>query len=123
MSQHAGRIDVEAAKLFEADHFDAYLGEEHPGERSICAHWDLESKPIQQWPTEPNGPWGTVDAKVVDTKMARQMSFAARWGSACGMAFDSQKFLAEHPQYEWMKDILQSRPSEQWTTFAAGEER
>ncbi|MGA2178895.1 MAG: C45 family peptidase [Verrucomicrobiota bacterium] len=123
MSQHAGRINVEAAKLFEADHFDAYLGEEHPGERSICAHWDLESKPIQQWPTEPNGPWGTVDAKVVDTKMARQMSFAARWGSACGMAFDSQKFLAEHPQYEWMKDILQSRPSEQWTTFAAGEER
>ena len=123
MSQYAGRIDVAAAKLFEADHFDAYLGEEHPGERSICGHWDLESKPIQQWPTEPNGPWGTVDAKVVDTKMAKQMSFAARWGSACGMAFDAPKYLAEHPQYEWMKDILQSRPSEPWTTFAAGEQR
>jgi hypothetical protein len=123
MSQYAGRIDVEAAKLFEADHFDAYLGEEHPGERSLCAHCDLERKPIQQWPTEPNCPFGTIDAKVVDTKMARQMSFAARWGSACGMAFDSHKFLAEHPQYEWMKDILQSRPSEPWTTFAGGEER
>ena len=23
---------------FEADHFDAYLGEEHPGERSLCGH-------------------------------------------------------------------------------------
>ena len=123
MSQYAGRIDLAAGKLFEADHFDAYLGEEHPGERSICGHWDLESKPIQQWPTEPNGPWGTVDAKVVDTKMAKQMSFAARWGSACGMAFDAPKYLAEHPQYEWMKDILQSRPSEPWTTFAAGEQR
>lgn len=123
MSQYAGKIDVEAAKLFEADHFDAYLGEEHPGERSICGHWELENKPIQQWPTEPNGPSGTVDAKVVDTKIARQMSFAARWGSACGMAFDAQKFLAEHPQYEWMKDILQSRPSEPWTTFVAGEAR
>jgi hypothetical protein len=42
--------------------------------------------------------------------MARQMSFAARWGSACGMAFDSQKFLAEHPQYEWMKDVCRAAP-------------
>jgi hypothetical protein len=123
MSKYAGKIDVETAKVFEADHFDAYLGEEHPGERSLCAHLDLENKPIQQWPTEPNGPFGTVDAKVVDTKMAKQMSFAARWGSACGMAFDAQKFLAKHPQYEWMKGILQSRPPEPWITFAAGEQR
>ena len=122
MAQNAGRIDVESAKLFEADHFDAYLGEEHAGERSLCGHVDLERRPAQQWP-EPNWPFGTVDAKVVDTKMARQMSFAARWGAACGTAFDAQKFLAEHPQYEWMKDILQSRPSELWTTFAAGEQR
>jgi len=122
MAQYAGKIDAAAAKLFEADHFDVYLGGEHPGERSLCAHKDLESKPIQQW-LEPNTPGGTVDAKVVDTKMARQMSFAARWGSACGMAFDAPKFLAEHPQYEWMKDILQSRPSEPWTTFTAGEPR
>jgi hypothetical protein len=55
--------------------------------------------------------------------MARQMSFAARWGSACGTAFDARKFLAAHPQYEWMKDILTSRPSEPWTTFAVGEHR
>jgi hypothetical protein len=121
MSQHAGKIDVEAAKRFEADHFDVYLGEEHPGERSLCGHWELESKPIQQWPTVPNEAWGTVDAKVVDAKMAKQMSFMARWGSACGRAFDAPKFLAEHPQFDWMKDILQSRPSEPWTAFAAGE--
>jgi len=122
MSQYAGRIDVAAGKLFEADHFDTYLGAEHPGERSLCGHWDLESKPIEP-PTEPNLPWGTVDGKVVDTKMARQMSFAARWGSACGTAFDAPKYLAEHPQYEWMKDILQSRPSEPWTNFVAGEQQ
>jgi hypothetical protein len=121
VSQYAGKIDLEAGKRFEADHFDAYLGEEHPGERSLCAHWELERTPIQQWPTVPNDAWGTVDAKVVDSEMAKGMSFAARWGSACGMAFDSEKFLREHPQFEWMKNILQSRPSQEWTVFAAGE--
>jgi len=49
------------------------------------------------------------------------MSFAARWGSACGMAFDAKQFLADHQQFEWMKEILQSRPSEPWTNFIAGE--
>jgi hypothetical protein len=122
MSQHAGKIDVDAAERFEADHFDIYLGEEHPGERSLCGHWELESKPIQQWPTVPNGAWGTVDAKVVDAKMAKQMKFVARWGSACGLAFDAPKFLAAHPQFDWMKDTLQSRPSEPWTAFSAGEQ-
>jgi hypothetical protein len=121
MAQYTGKIDVEAAKQFEADHFDVYLGEDHPGERTLCSHWDLESKPFQQWPTVPNNPSGTMDAKVVDTKMAKQMSFAARWGSACGTPFDAKKFLADNPQFDWMKDILQSRPWEPWTEFTAGE--
>jgi hypothetical protein len=121
MAQHAGRIDVEAAKRFEADHFDPYLGEDHPGERSLCGHWEMEARPIQQWPTVPNDAWGTLDAKVVDSKMAKRMSFAARWGSACGTPFDAAKFLLDHPQFEWMKEVLQSRPSEPWADFASGE--
>jgi hypothetical protein len=123
MSQFAGAIDLETAKRFEADHYDVYLGEEHPGERSLCAHWELEHEPFQQWPTVPNDPSGTLDAKVVDSRMAGQMRFAARWGAACGMAFDARQFLRDHPQFEWMKDILQSRASYEWTEFAAGERR
>jgi hypothetical protein len=121
MAQYTGKIDVEAAKQFEADHFDVYLGEDHPGERTLCSHWELESRPFQQWPTAPNDPWGSLDAKVVDTKMAKQMSFAARRGSACGTPFDAKQFLTDHGQFELMKDILQSRPSEPWTEFVAGE--
>jgi hypothetical protein len=82
----------------------------------------LEGKPIQQWPTVPNEAWGTIDAKVLDANMAKRMTFVAHWGSASGRAFDAPKFLAEHPQFDWMKDVLQSRPSEPWTTFAAGEQ-
>jgi hypothetical protein len=51
------------------------------------------------------------------------MSFSARWGSACGTAFDAVKFLKAHPQFDWMKDILVSRPSEPWTDFSAGEKK
>ena len=55
--------------------------------------------------------------------MAKQMKFVARWGSACGLAFDAPKFLSAHPQFDWMKDTLQSRPSEPWTAFTAGEQQ
>jgi hypothetical protein len=61
-----------------------------------------------------------VDGKVVDARMAKEMSFAARWGSSCGMAFDAPAFLAAHPQLDWMKDILKSRPSRPWVVFRAG---
>jgi hypothetical protein len=121
MSQNAGKIDAAAAKGFEADHFDVYLGKEHPGERSLCGHWELESWPLQSWPTVPNDPWGTVDGKVVDATLAKKMAFDARWGAACGQDFDAGKFLAAHPQFDWMKDVLRSRASEPWTEFTAGE--
>jgi hypothetical protein len=32
-----------------------------------------------------------------ESAMVRQMSFAARWGSACGTLFDAAKFLEQHP--------------------------
>ena len=41
----------------------------------------------------PFSPEGTVDGKVVDSRMAKQMSFVARWGAACGTGFDAKKFL------------------------------
>jgi len=72
MSQYAGKIDLESAKAFEADHVDAYLGKEHAGERSLCGHSELESMTYQQYPSVPNGPAGTLDAKVVDSTMAKK---------------------------------------------------
>jgi hypothetical protein len=62
-----------------------------------------------------------VDAKVVDTAMARQMSFAARWGTACGTPFHADKFLAAHPQFDSMTGFLQDRPSQPWVIFKSGD--
>jgi hypothetical protein len=119
MAQFAGKIDLELAKRFEADHYDMLLQKENPGSHTLCSHGDLDPEP--GWlASMPFNPVGTYDAKVVDSRMAKGMSFAARWGSACGIPFIAAKFLAAHPQYSWMKGLLKDRPTEAWTVFTAG---
>jgi len=119
LREHAGKIDLERAKAMEADHYDSYFAQDRPGGRTLCQHSELDSQAFGSDP--PFSPGGTVDAKVVDATLARQMAFAARWGSACGMPFDAEKFLAAHPQFDWMQGILRSRPTKPWTEFRAGE--
>lgn len=119
MKEYAGKINVKLAKQFEADHYDTYLNKEKPDGRTLCAHFDLD--PMMSMSDVPYSPEGTLDAKVVDAKMAKRMSFLARWGSACGMAFSAQKFLEEHPQYDWMTGLIKDRPSQPWVEFKSGE--
>jgi hypothetical protein len=119
MRDNAGKIDVAKAKAFEADHYDAMLNRDNPGGRTLCGHGDIEG-PMYAGNGTPFFPGGTIDGKVVDSKMAKAMSFEARWGSACGRPFDAGAFLAAHPQFDWMREILANRISYPWTTFKAG---
>ncbi|MGO8679195.1 MAG: C45 family autoproteolytic acyltransferase/hydolase [Limisphaerales bacterium] len=119
MKDHAGKIDVELAKRFEADHFDAFRGKVWPGGKSLCGHFERD--PEANGHGVPFECSGTVDGKVVDAAMAKQMSFSARWGAACGMPFVAGKFLAAHPQFDWMTGLLKDRPAEPWALFTAGE--
>jgi hypothetical protein len=121
MKEYAGKIDVSRAKLFLADHYDVYLQRDNPDSRTLCGHVESELQPDTGITTQ--YPMGAYDAKVVDTTMAKQMSFAARWGSACGTPFDAEKFLEQHAQFDWMTGILKSRPSQSWTEFRAGEKK
>jgi len=45
----------------------------------------------------------------------------ARWGNSSGLPFDAGKFLAEHPQWDYLLGYLFDRPSQPWTTFQAGQ--
>jgi hypothetical protein len=119
MKENAGRIDADLAKVFEADHWDAYLGKENPSGRSLCGHFELD--PQASGSDIPYEPSGTFDAKVVDRAMAKSLSFAARWGSACDIPFDADKFLRDHPQFEHLRGLVKSRPTQPWTVFRAGE--
>jgi hypothetical protein len=114
MRTNKGKITADLAKKFEGDHYDTFLHTERLGGRSLCAHWEYET--TDPW-DPPFNPYGTVDGKVVDSKMAKNMTFAARWGAGCGTAFDARKFLQDHPQFDWMTDLLRSRSAYPWVDF------
>jgi len=121
MRNHAGRIDLDLARQFEADHFDSYRGEVMRSGRTLCGHFELDPEAVSPWPGVPYGCAGTVDGKVVDASMTKRMSFLARWGSACGTPFVARKFLLAHPQFDWMSGILKDRPTQPWTEFRTEE--
>jgi hypothetical protein len=121
MNENTGKININLAEKFEADHFDTYLNSSEPGSRTLCAHYYLDSNNQTPGWDEPFYPAGVLDGKVIDSKMAKQMSFMAKWGSACDLPFDAKAFLEEHPQYDWAKGLFKDRPTQPWTTFKAGE--
>jgi len=119
MKANAGKINLELAEAFEADHYDTYLNKINPGSRSLCGHWETDE---QFYGTDlPFSPEGTLDGKVVDAGMAKEMTFVARWGSACGLPFSEKIFLENHSQFDWLNGLLKDRPTQPWTTFKAGE--
>ncbi|MBI2518692.1 MAG: hypothetical protein HYV95_17595 [Opitutae bacterium] len=121
MKENVGQIDLAKAKDFEADCYDTCYNEDgKPNGRALNARGDLDPQ-FGNPHKIPFNPAGTTDAKVVDTALAKRMSFAARWGSADGREFDAKKFLQAHPQFDWMDGLLKSRPSQSWTEFTAGE--
>jgi hypothetical protein len=124
MKENAGRIDVELGKKMEGDCYDACLHKENPDSRTLSGHFELETELMAPIGGEvPYDPCGSFDAKVVDARMAKAMSFSARWGSADGTSFDAPAFLAAHPQFDWQEGYLKSRPAEPWVEFKCGEGR
>lgn len=119
MKENTGKINIDLAEKFEADHYDTYLNKTSPDLRTLCSHPDLDPEPYGA--DIPFAPWGTIDGKVVDSKMAKQMSFVARWGSACGTPFDARVYLEKHQQFDWMEGLIKDRPAEPWTMFKSGE--
>ena len=121
MEEHHGKIDVEVAQEILADHYDVYLKEEKPGSRNVEGHYELD--PFEYWPARlPFMPAGAVDGKVMDSDLAKQLNFWARWGSSSGMPFNAQEYLNEHIQWNYLDGYLKDRPTQPWSLFAAGEQ-
>jgi len=118
MSEHKGRIDVEAGKKFETDHYDVITKEIDPNERTICGHIDRSSRGLKGW-QGPYGPAGVAEAKVADSAMAESLSFVAGMGHPCGVAFHAKEFLKAHKEYAWQSGLLQDLKANPWSVFAA----
>jgi hypothetical protein len=66
---------------------------------------------------KPFQPRGALDGNVVDSTMAKNMSFSLRWGNSCGIPFDAKKFCSENRVWDYLLPYLHDRPQQPWTIF------
>ena len=121
MAQNKGQIDVELAQKFLADHWDSYEGKDARNERGLCGHVEDSPRGVPEWAWGPYHPGGSVTGKAADSAMAKNMSMFARAGHPCGEDFISDKFLKDHPEYEWMRPAMQDMKGNPWAEFKSGE--
>ncbi|MBZ5629929.1 MAG: peptidase C45 [Acidobacteriia bacterium] len=123
MAQHKGKIDAALAESFESDHYDSFQKKEEANERTLCGHVETSPRGVREWDWGPYHPGGTMQAKAADATMAKNMTFVARAGHACGANFKAAEFLAAHPEYAWQKPVLTDLIAGPWTKFSIGEKK
>jgi hypothetical protein len=116
MAQHKGKIDIELAKAFENDDFDVVDQAHAANDRTLCGRVEITPRGVPEWDWGPHFPGGTVQSKVVDSRMAEAMEFWAQIGHH-GSDFLAQPFLIQHPEYDWMSGLLRDMRYEPWTRF------
>ena len=120
MDTWKGKLNIAVAQEIIADHYDVYLNKELPCSRTCCSHYELDAREYMSDPSRPKPfqPRGALDGNVCDTTMAKNMSFSLRWGNSCGTPFLKDKFCEEHREWAYLKDYLEDRPQQPWTTFS-----
>ncbi|OPY50144.1 MAG: Phospholipase B [Methanosaeta sp. PtaU1.Bin112] len=123
MAEHHGRLDTETGKAILADHHDVYLNRKNPCSRTVDGHYELDAREFMSQPGRPVPfqPRGTVDGKVMDSEMAKDLAFWARWGNSSGMPFNAAEFLKKHIQWDHLNGYLKDRPGQPWTLFKAAQ--
>jgi len=110
--KYAGKMNVENAKKIISDHYDVYLDKETKGNsRTICKHTNLDPDTSNR---DAFYPFGCTDGKVMDSKMAREMSFEGRYGNSCGTDFNVKKYITKHPKYKRWGKYLKNTPKQPW---------
>jgi hypothetical protein len=117
MKEYKGKIDIEAAKRFMGDHYDALNKTEKASALTLCGHGETDAAGVACWDDPPFFPTGAVQGKATDGTLASGMQLWAIIGHPCGQAFIAADFLEKHPEFSYMKDWLRDMPSQQWTLF------
>ena len=119
MDEHKGKINIDMALKIIADHYDVYLHKENKCSRTICSHYDLDGREYMSQADRPKpyAPRGALDGCAADSKMIKDMSFMARWGSSCGTPFSTAEYCDKNRQWNYLKPFLNDRPSQPWTRF------
>ena len=121
MKENKGKIDARMAESFEGDHYDVILRKESPDERTLCGHKDLSPRKAPGEDKFAYTPAGAVQGKAMDARMAKALSFRARFGHPCGKDFLAAPFFKAHPDFSWQAGVLEDIKAGPWTLFQAGE--
>ena len=101
LDKYKNKLDLTISKKIIADHYDSYLGKTEMSKRGLCKHSETEGIP-----------YGAVDGKVVNSRMAKQMTFWGRYGSSCSRDFDASEFKRTYPEHN--TECLVDLPKEEW---------
>ena len=119
MEENKGKLDVELSKIIIADHYDVYLKKENPCSRTVCSHYELDAREYMSQADRPKPyqPRGVLDGFIVDTALAKKMSFIGKYGSSCDIPFNANDFFNKHRQWIHLKPYVFDRPFQPWTEF------
>lgn len=107
---YLGKLNAESAKKIIADHYDVNLKKDNPDNNTICNHaYQLLKHPM---------PFGAIDGKITTSALAKKGIFFGRWGSSCGLPFNSKKFLKKNIKYNYWKDFLPDFPKQPWVKIS-----
>jgi hypothetical protein len=119
MEDYKGYIDIEDAKLFEADHVDLATGQSGSNSNVLCGHIDEDPKGTPEFSWVPFSPAGSVQGKVTSSQLVKELKMWAHMGHPCGQDFRAEEFLAKHPEFSWQKPFLHDLKAFPWTQFEA----
>jgi hypothetical protein len=109
MAEYKGKIDVEAAKKFETDGFDAFAKKQGANERSLCGAVESSPRGVPEWDWLAYFPGGAAQAKVMDARMAEKAQLMGSYCHACAPDYIAEDFLKRRKEYEWMRGLLRDR--------------
>ncbi len=118
VSREKGKIDIQVARAFENDDFDVIDRKHSANERTLCGRVEISPRGVPEWGWGPFFPGGTVQSKVVDASMARNLEFWGQLGHH-GADFNAAEFLAQHTEYDWMKGLVKDMKARAWTRLSA----
>ena len=125
IQKHKGNLDINTAKIILSDHYDVYLKKNNPCSRTVDSHYELDDRAFmcQSDRPKPFQPRGAMDGKCVDSNIASQGGFLAKWGSSGNIPFYKESFLRKNPIWNYLKDYLLDRPNQKWTAFHMNERK
>ena len=115
---YQNKINIYNAKKIIADHHDVFLDTNTKGNsRTLCKHSEHDTQNTTK--RHPRA-FGAIDGKVINSAMAKKMSFVGRFGSSCGQGFRVKRFTQKHNtrknkrKNKTMSKYLRNIPSYKW---------